>query len=157
VIVTIVGLLTALVAFVIVRAEQVLFDWKEGYCAAGWWKARRFCCPALPDAAKLGYTLLSAKDTPPDELCDTWRTWSEVFGQTAARRGAWIGFEAEMTEYVAYACVAVGLAPLSLSRMRAHPSLAGSGAVLYALDHILDGVDILRHPQGLGRPLDERR
>ncbi|KAJ7072261.1 chloride channel [Mycena amicta] len=60
-IVTIVGFLTACVAFLVVRGEAWLFDLKEGYCTVGWWKSRHFCCPDL---------LL-------DE-CSAWRTWSQL-------------------------------------------------------------------------------
>jgi hypothetical protein len=38
VIVTIVGSLTAVAAFLIVWIEQWLFDVKYGYCVTGWWK-----------------------------------------------------------------------------------------------------------------------
>jgi chloride channel 3/4/5 len=46
-IVTIVGFLSAVVAFLVVRSEQWLFDLKEGYCTTSVWKAKRFCCPHL--------------------------------------------------------------------------------------------------------------
>ncbi|KAG6891477.1 hypothetical protein C0992_006208 [Termitomyces sp. T32_za158] len=46
-VVTIVGFFSAIVAFLVVRSEQWLFDVKEGYCYGAWWKAKRFCCPAL--------------------------------------------------------------------------------------------------------------
>lgn len=44
---SIVGFLTAIIAFGIVRLEQWLFDIKEGRCLDGWHKAKRFCCPPL--------------------------------------------------------------------------------------------------------------
>lgn len=42
-IVTIIGLLTALVAFSVVRGEALLFDLKEGYCADNWTRSKGFC------------------------------------------------------------------------------------------------------------------
>lgn len=45
VIVTITGIVTALIAGCIVKSEAVLFDYKDGYCARDWRLAKRFCCP----------------------------------------------------------------------------------------------------------------
>jgi len=72
IIVTIVGFLTAITAFLIVRSEQWLFDIKYGYCISGWWKARRFCCPVLSDAR----TFALGAST---ETCSTWLSWGEAF------------------------------------------------------------------------------
>ncbi|KAK7057143.1 chloride channel protein [Favolaschia claudopus] len=91
-IVTAVGFLTAVVAFLVVRAEQWLFDIKEGYCRDSWWKARRFCC-------------LESVGDMIDE-CPAWQTWSE----SLLRKGA---FGGEFLEYVSYSVIAVCLATLS--------------------------------------------
>ncbi|KAJ1023093.1 hypothetical protein NDA16_003246 [Ustilago loliicola] len=45
IIVTITGIITALIAGCIVKSEAVLFDLKDGYCARDWRLAKRFCCP----------------------------------------------------------------------------------------------------------------
>ncbi len=45
IIVTITGIVTALIAGCIVKSEAVLFDLKDGYCAKDWRLAKRFCCP----------------------------------------------------------------------------------------------------------------
>lgn len=81
--VTIVGFLTAVVAWLIIRSEQWLFDLKEGRCVQGWWRARRFC-PA-------------------------WEDWAEVFGAKAEgdESRTWLGSSAWATEYIAYSIVAV--------------------------------------------------
>ncbi|KAF8806391.1 clc channel [Phlegmacium glaucopus] len=102
IIVTIVGFLTAVVAFLIVRTEQLLFDVKEGYCGSSWWKAKRFCCPHFdgkPNSIR-GNRLLK-------EMCPTWRTWADVLSrdQVAYQDGA--------LEYITYTCIAVFLAILS--------------------------------------------
>lgn len=115
IIVTIVGFLTAIAAFLIVRSEQLLFDFKEGYCSAGWWKAHRFCCNALPDDIQIsgpGVSAFRASRVDEDQ-CDAWRTWSEVFGPVAEKPGQWMGLHTGLTEYVAYACIALTLAWLS--------------------------------------------
>ncbi|MCO5588224.1 hypothetical protein L7F22_042179 [Adiantum nelumboides] len=44
-IVTVTGIITALIAGGIVKSEAVLFDLKEGYCQRDWRLAKRFCCP----------------------------------------------------------------------------------------------------------------
>jgi chloride channel 3/4/5 len=108
VIVTIVGFLTALAAFFIVRSEQLLFDFKEGYCTTGWWKAHRFCCHALPGDIVNGHVALW-QSAAEDMECPAWRTWASALGPAAKKGGKYIGFEAEMIEYVAYACIAVSV------------------------------------------------
>ncbi|CAO1618827.1 unnamed protein product [Sympodiomycopsis kandeliae] len=45
VIITITGIITALIAGAIVESEAVLFDLKDGYCSKDWKLAKRFCCP----------------------------------------------------------------------------------------------------------------
>lgn len=55
----VVGFTVAVLAYVINVTEQVLFDWKDGYCAAGWYFSERRCCP-LGD-------------------CTDWISWSDVF------------------------------------------------------------------------------
>jgi chloride channel 3/4/5 len=77
IIVTIVGFLTAVAAFLIVRSEQWLFDIKYGYCMAGWWKARRFCCPNISEART--FALGASRET-----CNAWVTWGEAFTDTGS-------------------------------------------------------------------------
>ncbi|KAI0645812.1 chloride channel [Trametes meyenii] len=108
--VTIIGFLTAIIAFMIVRGEQWLFDIKAGYCTAGLWKAKRFCCPVQED------TVLTPR-TPffvtmfDEDTCATWRTWGEVFDSLASSEGGLI--EQEAIEYVTYTVIAVLLAVIS--------------------------------------------
>ena len=80
-VVTIVGFLTAIAAFLIVRAEQWLFDLKEGRCASHWWHARRFC--------------------------SNWQEWAEVVGSDDSKQH--FGDLSWAIEYVIYAIVAVSL------------------------------------------------
>ncbi|TDL24300.1 hypothetical protein BD410DRAFT_116394 [Rickenella mellea] len=87
--VTIVGFLTAIVAFIIIRSEQVLFDLKEGRCSKGWWLAKRFC--------------------------SDWEDWSEIFGAESGENGpkTWIGFAPWALDYISYIVVALLLALVS--------------------------------------------
>lgn len=94
-VVSIVGFLAAIVAFMIVRSEQWLFDLKEGYCTEGIFKAKRFCCP------------LSVDLNGPTEDCGAWKTWSELLDPVATRPGSPISFASWMIEYISYTIVAV--------------------------------------------------
>jgi chloride channel 3/4/5 len=93
IIVTIVGFLTAIVAFLVVRSEQLLFDFKEGYCEHSWLKSKRFCCPPSQSGRPIS-------PYASEELCEAWRSWSEVLSSS---RGA----EAGLVEYVSYTSIAV--------------------------------------------------
>lgn len=53
-----VGFAVAVLAYVINVSEQVLFDWKDGYCATSWYLSEKRCCP-LGD-------------------CTDWVSWSDV-------------------------------------------------------------------------------
>ncbi|KAG8730888.1 hypothetical protein FRC11_005582 [Ceratobasidium sp. 423] len=106
IIVTIVGFLTAVVAFVIIRSEQWLFDVKEGYCAEGWWRAMRFCCPASVDTQNLRMMKMPTEI----EVCEAWRTWAQVFGPKEGGPGSWPNLESWSIEYVLYMVIALVLA-----------------------------------------------
>ncbi|KAI0709544.1 chloride channel [Cerioporus squamosus] len=106
--VTIVGVLTALIAFMIVRGEQWLFDLKEGYCTEGIFKAKRFCCPIQDDEIlRLAPAFLSLQV---EEDCPAWRTWGEYF-TPMADRADWLHVEA--IEYAVYTIIAISLAVVS--------------------------------------------
>ncbi|KAG5648490.1 hypothetical protein DXG03_003101 [Asterophora parasitica] len=98
-VVTIVGFLSAIVAFIVVRSELWLFDTKEGYCRDAWWKAKRFCCPALDDI----FTAPEGMEV----ICQEWRTWADVFSQGEG------GVGAEFAEHALYALIALELALVS--------------------------------------------
>lgn len=102
IIVTVVGFLTAVVAFLVVRSEQWFFDLKYGYCADGWWKAQRFCCP-VPDDLWMSSS---------DGDCSSWRAWSDVISSRILNQPSYI-FENDYIEYFTYTCVAILLATLS--------------------------------------------
>lgn len=112
IIVTIVGFLTAVVAFLIVRTEQLLFDAKEGYCKSSWWSAKRFCCPHFDDEE----LTVTRADRLFKEMCPAWRTWADVLSrdQVANENGA-VGF-------VSYTCIAVSVTCLSVAVNNTHIS-----------------------------------
>ena len=89
IVVTIVGFLTAVTAFLIIRGEQWLFDLKEGRCLKGWWNARRFCTE--------------------------WQEWSDAFGATDENRtDQWLVRGSWAVEYVIYIIVAVRPFPIPI-------------------------------------------
>ena len=81
--VIIVGFLTAITAFLIVRSEQWLFDLKEGRCLQGWWNARRFC--------------------------SDWQTWGTMIERIEDHQKpiSWMGLGSWAAEYIIYALIAV--------------------------------------------------
>ncbi|TFK85536.1 hypothetical protein K466DRAFT_588014 [Polyporus arcularius HHB13444] len=106
--VTIVGVLTAFIAFAIVRSEQWLFDIKEGYCTQGILKAKRFCCPVQDD--ELLRRAPAFLTLGVEAECPAWRTWGEYF-TPMADRADWLHVEA--IEYVVYTVIAICLAVVS--------------------------------------------
>jgi chloride channel 3/4/5 len=73
IVVTLIGVLTAIIAGWIIQSEALLFDLKEGYCQRNWRLAKRFCCPYAGgpdwdgDAASWSYTsrLMSSSANDP--------------------------------------------------------------------------------------------
>lgn len=97
-IVTIVGFLTAIVAFLIVRGEQWLFDTKDGYCREAWWRAKRFCCPETEDI--MGSSGMFTGHLSED-VCAAWRPWADVVLQREGGTGE------HVVDYILYALIAV--------------------------------------------------
>ncbi|EJU02325.1 clc channel [Dacryopinax primogenitus] len=106
-IVTLVGALTACVAWLIIRSESWLFDLKEGYCSDGWWKARRFCCPFMDEDRS---ALVGVAE---DDQCPAWLPWMEALGPAWEIGNRWIGLERWSGEYIAYTVMACLLSLLS--------------------------------------------
>jgi chloride channel 3/4/5 len=104
-IVTIVGFLTAVLAFLIVRSEQWLFDSKEGYCKDNWRKAKRFCCPVeVGNLTPFPWFIDPSSEEKP---CEAWITWGEVFNFSGHDSGSWMGLKTEFIQYIVYAVIAV--------------------------------------------------
>ncbi|EJD03208.1 clc channel [Fomitiporia mediterranea MF3/22] len=89
IVVTIIGFLTAIGAFLIVRSEQWFFDLKEGHCLNGWWNAKRFC--------------------------SEWQEWQDAFasGKNGEVPDQWFGTASWAIEYIVYATIALCLATIS--------------------------------------------
>ncbi|KAF8521256.1 chloride channel [Hysterangium stoloniferum] len=97
IVVTIIGILAAVLAFMIVRSEQLLFDLKEGHCTGSWYKAKRFCCPVGPPSTLIGTE---------EDACDAWETWDKFFKDH-------LGVDGWFVEYITFAMIALCLALVS--------------------------------------------
>ncbi len=138
IIVTIVGFLTAITAFIIVRSEQWLFDIKYGYCKTGWWKARRFCCPSASE------TRTFALGSSP-EACKTWVTWGEAFTDTGSSPLSRL-----LVDRTTYSLLAVRQSRFSLSSRRVLVILVASSRPSLLGPHpLFDRVNVLRHAERL--------
>jgi chloride channel 3/4/5 len=62
---TLIGILSALIAFAIIRVEGALFDLKEGFCSTNWGTSKRFCCTPH-------------NRSPSEEECGDWVEWGQV-------------------------------------------------------------------------------
>ncbi|KAK0460988.1 chloride channel [Desarmillaria tabescens] len=102
IIVTIVGFFTAVVAFLVVRSEQWLFDLKDGYCKANWLLAKRFCCPQLDESISL-----FSGNRASEEICPEWTTWARAARLDEGAKGG------KAVEYLSYSAVALLLALVS--------------------------------------------
>ncbi|KAF4314342.1 Chloride channel voltage gated [Botryosphaeria dothidea] len=86
ILVAIIGLLTALIAFVVNTTESTLFDYKTGYCTTHWYWSQKKCCAGASS-------------------CDEWDSWSNVILQEKVD-DIWI-------EYAAFIFFVIVLALLS--------------------------------------------
>jgi chloride channel 3/4/5 len=133
-IVTIVGFLTAIAAFLIVRSEQWLFDIKYGYCMAGWWKARRFCCPNTSEART--FALGASR-----ENCNAWVTWGEAFTDTGSSPLFRI-----LVDRTTYSLLAVRQSPFfPSSRGVVLILVASSRIAILGPYHLSDRINVLCH------------
>lgn len=135
IIVTIVGFFTAIVAFLVVRSEQLLFDLKEGYCVTGWWKATRFCCTPLDNGDLEETPFLGA-------LCPAWRTWSDVMSPKESAD------KDNLVEYLSYTCIAVSCTTNTFLNHFIYRCLSAcTGLDFLSVDHLFDKFDDFCHSQ----------
>ncbi|KIK97755.1 hypothetical protein PAXRUDRAFT_31622 [Paxillus rubicundulus Ve08.2h10] len=95
IIVTAIGFLTTIVAFLVVCSEQWFFDAKYGYCTTGWWKAMQFFCSEISEPFPSN-----------GATCTDWVHWSDVLRSwDHLRRHSVI--ESDYLEYVSYTFIEV--------------------------------------------------
>ncbi|PQE06517.1 chloride channel protein [Rutstroemia sp. NJR-2017a WRK4] len=78
-----IGIFTAIVAFVVDIAEATVSDWKLGYCSSNLLRTRESCCSTEGLTNTIGYGIRS------EEKCDAWKEWSEDYWNSFA---IYIGF-----------------------------------------------------------------
>ncbi|KAL8283151.1 hypothetical protein RQP46_005929 [Phenoliferia psychrophenolica] len=106
---TIVGFVTACIAFCIVRSEMLFFDLKDGYCSRNVFHPKRFCCtPIIPTRPLLGELGIAAMSKEL-EKCEYWMTWSQVWNGSAATGPGGPGDDWRV-DYAAFIAVALVLA-----------------------------------------------
>jgi chloride channel 3/4/5 len=141
VIVTIVGFLTAVIAFLIVRSEQWLFDIKYGYCATGWLKARRFCCPVTSGRQTFNVALDGSGET-----CSAWVHWGDAVVGTDATQLSRI-----LAGRTTYALSAVRLGHIFASLLLIFAAILR--ASLFHTHDLSDRVNVLCHSERFWSPL----
>lgn len=115
--VAIIGVVTACLAYVVDITETAIFDYKEGYCDAGWHKTKLKCCFGR-------------------EECESWRTWSEIIQPSNMDR-TWVDF-------LAFVIGCVSLSLLSCFLTLFSKTVVPSHVALSTLDENL-GADRFRH------------
>jgi chloride channel 3/4/5 len=68
-----IGIFTAIVAFIVDIAEATISDWKLGYCSSNLLRTRENCCSIEGHINIIGYDIRS------EEECDAWKQWSENY------------------------------------------------------------------------------
>lgn len=110
ILVAIIGVFTACVAYFVDITETAIFDYKEGYCTAGWHKRKTVCCYGR-------------------EECESWLTWSEIIRPS--------GIDSVWIDFVAFTlgCVVLSLLACSLTLLSKH--VVPSNVSLSTLDEDL--------------------
>lgn len=149
-VVTLVGGLTALSAFLIVRGEQWLFDIKEGYCATGWYRAKHFCCPsAAPDddiALRSSSPVFVTLTGTAEEACDAWRTWAQVLSKDGTSDSS-----KTVIEYFAYGFFAVRDRQHRTNMTLLTSSPVVTRPAVLSVDNISHTFHFLHHPERFRR------
>ncbi|KAF2008677.1 voltage-gated protein/chloride channel-like protein [Aaosphaeria arxii CBS 175.79] len=128
ILVAIIGILTASLAYLVNVTETTLFDWKQGYCSKKWYMNRKTCC----DGAS---------------ICDEWIHWS--------RRIRMDRLDTTGTQFAAFMLSMIAFAMASSLLTLASKTVIPSTISLSTLDENL-GADFLhpdRDEQGRKRSL----
>jgi len=104
-----VGVVVAVLAYIIDVTEATFFDFKEGYCAKSWKLSEKRCCPHGP--------------------CVDWRDWGEVLGG--------FPFGQRWTEWTVYIAIGIALASASCLMTLTTKTVVPSAYRLTTLDENL--------------------
>ncbi|KAF2205262.1 voltage-gated protein/chloride channel-like protein [Delitschia confertaspora ATCC 74209] len=117
ILVAIIGFLTAILAYFVNVTESTLFDYKQGYCTAGWLKNRKRCCSGA-------------------SICKDWVHWSRVIRTDR--------LDDQGTQFVAFVVSVIVLALASCVLTMATKTVIPSAISLVTLDENL-GADVYLH------------
>ena len=104
ILVAVIGVVVACLAYVVDVLETAIYDYKEGYCSAGWHKSKTRCCFGR-------------------EECESWRTWSEIVRASGLDK-PWIDFVAFVVACVLLACLSCWLTLFSKHVVPSNVSLS---------------------------------
>lgn len=110
ILVAIIGLLVACIAYCVDVTEASIFDYKKGYCTSKWHHSLRTCCNGR-------------------EECEAWRTWGEII-QPSGLDSTWIDYAAFVIS-----CVVLALASCFLTLLS--KTVVPSNVALSTLDENL--------------------
>jgi len=123
VLVAIIGCLTAFLAYLVNVTESTMFDYKNGYCSAAWYKSRKRCCSGAT-------------------RCEDWVHWSEVIRSDRLND--------EGTQFAAFVVSVVALAMASCVLTMMTKTVIPSAVSLSTLDENL-GAEVYMADNGKKR------
>jgi chloride channel 3/4/5 len=118
ILVAIIGILTASLAYVVNVTESTLFDWKQGHCTRKWYMSKKSCCNGA-------------------SICDAWLHWSKVIRTDR--------LDTQGTQFVAFVFGVVTLSMASCVLTMASKTVIPSNISLSTLDENL-GAEVLPRP-----------
>ncbi|KAF2105939.1 chloride channel [Lophiotrema nucula] len=121
--VAIIGIITAILAYFVNVTERTLFDYKQGYCTKKWWMDRKKCC----DGAT---------------ICDEWLHWSRVIRTDR--------LDSTGTQFAAFVVTMIALSLASCVVTMASKTVVPSAISISTLDENL-GADILHREDDADR------
>ena len=116
ILVAVIGIITAMIAYLVDVTETTIFDLKEGYCTSGWYFNRRKCCFNTSGE------------------CSAWRSWSEALHRANP------GLKNTEIEFAAYVLGVVVLAVASCFLTLSTKTIVPSAYSLSTLDENLGAV-----------------
>lgn len=113
--VAIIGILTAIIAYLVNITESTLFDWKQGHCTTAWYLSRKKCCYGA-------------------SICDEWVHWSKVIRSDR--------LDTTGTQFLAFVVTMITFAMLSCVLTLTSKTVIPSAISISTLDENL-GADVL--------------
>ncbi|ORY02561.1 voltage-gated protein/chloride channel-like protein [Clohesyomyces aquaticus] len=129
ILVAIIGIITAFLAYCVNVTESTLFDWKQGYCTTAWYQSRKECCNGA-------------------SICDEWLHWSRVIRTDR--------LDSTGTQFLAFCLGVIVLAMASCCFTLMTKTVIPSAISLSTLDENL-GAEVARSHRGDEDEEDRKR